>query len=271
MYSVGDVARLAGISVRMLRHYDEIGLLPPARVDARSGYRVYEPDQVARLHRILALKDLGFTLAQIATIVDDAVSAEQLRGMLRLRRAELADDIARSEQRLRRVDHHIRLIDLERTMSTPSVTVKRIEPATVACVSTVVEGFGEPVTQAMPPLYPALFERLALAGVAWSGLPLALYDDTDDEFVRASAAVVVADGVTGIEGVELRALPLVEQAATLVHRGPMSECEASYARLLQWIAANGLRAVGHGREVYHDCPDDPAAWVTELQFSVVPA
>jgi DNA-binding transcriptional MerR regulator len=94
MFSIGDFAWYGRVSVRMLRHYDAIGLLRPAHVDQVSGYRWYEAGQLSRLNRIVALKDLGFTLQQIQLILDDKLSAEELRGMLRLRQAELQQPLA---------------------------------------------------------------------------------------------------------------------------------------------------------------------------------
>ena len=70
MFTIGDFARHGQVSVRMLRHYDTTGLLRPARVDPASGYRFYEAAQLARLNRIVALKDLGFTLEQVAAMLD---------------------------------------------------------------------------------------------------------------------------------------------------------------------------------------------------------
>ena len=78
MFSIGDFARHGRVSVRMLRHYDAIGLLRPAAVDRATGYRSYEAQQLARLNRIVALKDLGFTLQQVQSILDDKVSVEEL-------------------------------------------------------------------------------------------------------------------------------------------------------------------------------------------------
>ncbi len=90
MFTIGDFARYGRVSARMLRHYDAIGLLRPARTDPVSGYRFYEAAQLARLNRIIALKDLGFGLQQVAAILDEQVSVPELRGMLRLRQAEQA-------------------------------------------------------------------------------------------------------------------------------------------------------------------------------------
>jgi DNA-binding transcriptional MerR regulator len=89
MFSIGEFARHGRVSVRMLRHYDAIGLLRPASVDAASGYRFYQAGQLAELNRIIALKDLGFTLGQVQAILAEQVSAAELRGMLKLRRAEI--------------------------------------------------------------------------------------------------------------------------------------------------------------------------------------
>ena len=165
VYSIGDMARAGGLSVRMLRHYDEIGLLRPARTDSRTGYRSYEPKQLDRLHRILALKDLGFSLAQVRLIVDDDVSAEELRGMLRLRQMELTNEIADTELRLRRVELHIHSIDQESVMSNTDIIVKHIDEVLVAVVSAMADDFGpDSIGPVLQPLYPQLFERVAETG-----------------------------------------------------------------------------------------------------------
>jgi DNA-binding transcriptional MerR regulator len=85
MFAIGEFARHGRVSVRMPRHYDAIGLLEPACVDAATGYRFYEVGQLSRLNRIVALKNLGFTLQQVAWILDQQASTAELRGMLKLR------------------------------------------------------------------------------------------------------------------------------------------------------------------------------------------
>src|SRR5438309_6174996 len=108
MLTIGDFARLGQVSPRMLRHYDDIGLLQPAKVDPQTDYRHYEVAQLRRLHRLLALRDLGFTLEQTRTLLDEDPPVEQLRGMLRLRRSQIEQDIAEEQARLRRVEAHLR-------------------------------------------------------------------------------------------------------------------------------------------------------------------
>jgi DNA-binding transcriptional MerR regulator len=86
MFSIGEFARLGGVSVRTLRHYDEIGLLRPARVDQDTGYRGYTADQLGQLNRVMALKELGLSLTQARRLLD-GITLDELHGMLILRRA----------------------------------------------------------------------------------------------------------------------------------------------------------------------------------------
>jgi DNA-binding transcriptional MerR regulator len=132
MFSIGDFARHGRVSVRMLRHYDAIGLLRPAYVDPASGYRRYEAGQLSRLNRIVALKELGFGLDDVGSILDEKVSADELRGMLRLRRAELRSRVAADTARLAQVEARLQIIESEGAMPSDDIQVKRIPAVRVA-------------------------------------------------------------------------------------------------------------------------------------------
>jgi DNA-binding transcriptional MerR regulator len=93
MFTIGEFARLGDISIRMLRHYDEIGLLTPASVDPVTGYRSYVIAQLRDLNRIVALRELGFSLAETGQLLS-GITAGELRGMLLLRQAELERQLA---------------------------------------------------------------------------------------------------------------------------------------------------------------------------------
>ena len=113
MYTIGEFAQLGGVTVRMLRHYDSLGLFEPARVDPNTGHRRYEASQLPRLNRLVALKELGFTLEQVGRLLDQGIEAAELRGMLRLRAAELEMRLLHDRQTLDRVRGRIRLIESE--------------------------------------------------------------------------------------------------------------------------------------------------------------
>ncbi|WP_432514195.1 MerR family transcriptional regulator [Kineococcus sp. SYSU DK001] len=275
MFSIGEFAALARVSVRVLRHYDALGLLPPAVVDPVTGYRSYRAAQLSRLNRVLALKDLGLTLQQVRAVLDEEVGVQELQGMLRLRRAELAEQVAADVARLRAVEVRLRVIEEEGTVGTQDVVVKDTDPVRVAELSAVAASF-EPddIGPVIQPLYEQLHRRLAEAGVRPTGPGVAWYehaDGGDGGAVRVHAGVVVDARQEARGGVQVTDLPPV-RAATIVHHGPMDGVDATWQVLARWIEDNGHRPLGLGGEVYLDyCPEDPSDGVTELQIPVGPA
>src|SRR3954467_5987419 len=160
MFSIGDFAGLGRVSVRMLRHYDASGLLRPAHVDPHSGYRFYTAAQLRTLNRVVALKDLGFTLNQVQAILDDKVDVGELRGMLRLRRAELTAQVERDNVRLAQVDARLRMIESEGHMDTGDVVLKHIPAIRVVMLSATATSYDDPqsIGENLSPLYPRLME-----------------------------------------------------------------------------------------------------------------
>ncbi|MGW4499674.1 MerR family transcriptional regulator [Micromonospora sp. NPDC004336] len=273
MFTIGDFARLGRVSVRMLRHYDSIGLLRPASVDPHTGYRYYTADQLRRLNRVIALKELGLTLAQVQAILDDVVDVAELRGMLRLRRAQLEAQVAADTARLAAIGARLRMIETEGRMTTEDVVLKQLPPVRLAELSATARSYQTPdVGPVIQPLYPELFRRLAAAGIQPSGPGIAWYapaGEADGEAVVVHAGVTVAGDPGPAADVAVVDLPAVDAAATIVHRGPMDEVERSMAVLARWIEEHGYRADGFAREVYLDyCQDDPENGVTELQLPV---
>ena len=271
MFSIGDFAGLGRVSVRMLRHYDAIGLLRPAAVDPLTGYRFYAVEQLTRLNRVVALKDLGFTLDQVATIVDDEIDVDELRGMLRLRRAELREQIAADTARLARVEARLRVIEKEDVMS-QEVEIKIVPAVRVAELSAPVGGF-EPqfITPVLGPLFDQLMGRLAASEVACVGAPIAYYEDAGDGeglIVHAAAPIAEEAEPTGLQVTELPEI----SAAAIIHSGPMDNVMPTIQTLGGWIAAHGYRSAGYNREVYLAYGEGmPEPWQTELQEPVTTA
>ena len=267
MMNIGDFARHGRVSVRMLRHYDAIGLLRPASVDPHSGYRGYDVAQLSRLNRVVALKDLGFTLEQVAAIIDDKVGIDELRGMLRLRRAELENQLATDRSRLVAVEARLRSIEVEGAMPTNDVQVKKIDPIRVAEVSGVAANF-EPVsiTPVIGPLYHELMHRLEAAGVTPVGPALAYYEDVPGG-VLVHAGMPV--NVSAVEGADVVDLPGIERAATIMHHGDMDNVLSTAQTLATWIEENGHTSAGYNREVTLKWSEDKSEWVTELQEPLV--
>jgi DNA-binding transcriptional MerR regulator len=274
MFSIGEFARHGRISVRMLRHYDAIGLLQPAFVDPSSGYRFYQAAQFADLNRIVALRELGFSLEQVGEMLSERLTAEELRGMLKLRKAEIQAQIRADSARLARVE--ARLITIEDEDRTPvdGIVVKPLAPVRVAELTGTVASYQpQDITPVIGPLYYELGCRLASAGVDVAGPALAYYEDSTSApgAIVVHAAHPVATGGGEGDAFSVVDLPAVTGAATLIHHGAMDDVLPTVQALARWIDGNGYTSVGYAREVTLEWSTDRHKWVTELQQPVRPA
>jgi len=275
MIKIGEFSKLVHIPVATLRYYDQVGLLKPITVDRLSGYRYYSASQLPRLHRILALKGLGFSLEQIATVLDEGVTPEQLRGMLRLRHAQLSQQLAEAQRQLGEVGVWLHQIEREPHLSPYDVRLKHVEPLLVASVRAIL-----PNHHALAPLFQEVYEALgARVGVALGpnaregGHTLVLWYDTEfkETDVDGAAAFILRCRVPQSGRVRVHELPAATMAAA-VHHGSYNTISQAHEAILTWIEANRYRIVGPDREMYLHytmpiCLDDPS-YVSEIQYPV---
>jgi effector-binding domain-containing protein len=268
MFKIGEFSKLSQVTVKTLRYYDKIGLLKPAEVDRFTSYRYYSADQLPCLNRILALKDLGLSLDQIARLLGEELPPEQIRGMLRLKQVELQEQLEEEQARLDRVERRLRQIEQEETMPTQEVVLKKMPAQAVASVRDVV-----PTLSDLGQLFGEVFAHLGRHRITPAGPPIGIYHD--EEFREQDADVEVAVPVTGSvpEGdrVKERELPAIEEMACIIHEGSYETIGGTYGQLMAWIEANGYRMCGPVREVYVRGPEsggDPSTYVTEIQLSV---
>ncbi len=261
---ISDFARLGQVSVRMLRHYDALGLLVPDRTDLANGYRSYSPAQLHRLNRIVALKDLGFTLEQVGRLLQDDLDVAELRGMLRLRRAQLEDEMAAVDARLAAVETRLRMIDKEQTMSTDFV-VKTVPAVRLIARTATLDP--DRLGDFIGPMFDSVAGALGDACGALA-TPIATYAETP-------AGMDVVTGYVGSgpapEGTEIVELPEGD-AVCGVHLGPMTSIQDSWQQLHRWVLTQGYRYAGPCRELYVKAEsEDQSDWVTELQQPVARA
>ncbi len=269
MIRIGDFSKLSRVSVKRLRYYDETGLLKPVHVDPFTGYRLYEYSQLSVLQRILALKDLGFSLEEIGRLLDDGLSVEQMRGMLKLRETEARQQVREEAERLERIRARLRQIEQEDGMSKYDVVIKSAEEVKVASVRDVV-----PTPPEQGGLWQELEEYLAKQRVRPTGACFTLYHD--DEYKERDWDLEVCEPIDADPGktqrVKVQTLPAVDTLACTIHNGPFSTIGEAYNAIGKWITDNNYRIVGPCREVYlrpneNGDQNDPNT-VTEIQFPV---
>jgi DNA-binding transcriptional MerR regulator len=258
MFSIGEFARLGGVSVRTLRHYDEIGLLRPARVDPDTGYRGYSARQLGQLNRIVALKELGLSLTQARRLLD-GTTVEELRGMLILRRAQLEHELDQHKNQLLGVEARLRFIAREGAMPADDIVAKTIPAMGVVVLAGQAPAIGAENIVPVVNRLAGQFDQLGIHDrVKEAGPRLIFYDYGENITVHLALPVAEPPGELPAPA-EYRVLPEIE-AATTVRSGPAASIfPMVYQDLVRWIDESGYRAdPGSGREVWVNEVDDTA-------------
>jgi effector-binding domain-containing protein len=269
MFKIGDFSRLSRISVKTLRYYDEIGLLKPVRVDQFTGYRYYSADQLPQLNYIIALKDTGLSLEEIATLVNNSLDPSQIRDIFILKQAELRQRLSEERNRLEQVEKLLKQIEKEGKMPDYKVVVKKVEPQTVASMRGILPAYGE-----VGQFYGEIFKHLAKKMIfkpAAATLLICYDGEFKESDVDVEICVPVKKSIPGSDKVKVYELPAIE-AASIIHKGPYESISEAYGALMAWIENSGCQVAGPSRELYLTSPydtDDASKYVTEVQFPVL--
>lgn len=274
MFTVGEFSRLARVSKRLLRYYDEIGLLKPVHTDKFTGYRYYSAEQMPRLNRILALKDLGLSLDQIRRLLSDRISTDEMQGMLLLKKAEIEQQIQEEIQRIQNIEARLQFLQNAEANAPFDVVIKQIPAQPVLSVRAILESLEDGA---------GIFRQIMMALPERSGGGLffaSLHSDGIDEgnldveigrmiTAKTHAPVPLQDG----SQLRFHQLPAVDEMATFVVKGPSANLLVGYSVIGTWAEANGYRLAGIPREVALQLPQT-ADWsdaIAEIQYPVEPA
>jgi DNA-binding transcriptional MerR regulator len=271
MLKIGDFSRLSLVTVKALRYYDELGLLKPARVDEFTGYRYYSASQLTRLNRILAMKDLGLSLEQIALLLDKEHTPEQIRGMLRLKQVELRQQIGEGQARLRRIEAWLHTFEQEALMPAYDIVLKKVAPLRVAQIRSVAPDW-EQIGPTLGGLFSQLFAYIGQHGATTDGIGITLFYDTEyrERDIALAACLAFEGNLSDGEQVKVVELPAVETMASVIHHGSFSIMKEAYSAIFKWIEANGYAVSGPNRELNleYEPGGDESKFVTEIQFPV---
>ena len=274
MFRIGDFSKIARVSARLLRFYDEIELFTPAHADPQTGYRYYTVAQLAQLNRILVLKDLGFNLDQVRDILSSNVSAAELRNMLLLRRNNVEQTLAVESQRLHRIETRIAQLETEGTLSPDDVVVRAEPMRRVLSLRRIVPSFSsarELILELRSHARPLLPKGRPSTLIAIAHSPQFEQDEIDVEF-----GYVLEDGLNVSPPQEsaltLRELEGVERMAVCVRVGLPEDAHLVTAKIGRFVEASGDTLAGSTREVFLQPPDLDRMHeaVVEIQFPVQP-
>lgn len=269
MLKIGDFSKLSRISIRMLRHYDEIGLLIPKNTDSFTAYRYYAEDQLPIAGRIAALRDMGFGLVAIGEILKSYNDPETLAGFLSVKQAEVQAEVDEAAHRLLLLETAINRLRKDDTAMKYNVTLKTLPERQVASVRRVIPAYdheGE--------LWQALMQVVAPMNIQENDpcYPLAMFHDKEykEHDVDVEVQISVKGSHTNTEHVVFKTEPPV-LTASATYKGSYDQIGKVNEAVANWVKDNGYEFTGAMINIYHVSPHEtqnPEEWVTEVCYPV---
>ncbi len=275
MFKIGEFSKLAQVSGHLLRHYDDIGLLRPAAVDEQNGYRYYSATQLPRLNQILALRAMDLSLEQIQNMLDGSVTAEEIRHMFTLKKAQLEQAIREDGQKLQSIEARLQRIDeadpAEQNQEFDMV-VKSIPEMTIVGLRDSFHDFA-----AAKRCIGEMKHALDAAKYEVGHLVAILHNETMQETGHELELGFIVDSavdpleITPGRVAKTRVLPAVDQMVTAVRVGIPSSAHVCRNDVALWIESNNYKISGPGREVFlvPPFPGQEEKTVTEIQYPIV--
>lgn len=268
MLKIGEFSKLSRVSVRMLRHYDEIGLLKPSAIDSFTGYRYYGEDLLPIAGRIAMLKDMGFGLAAICELLKRFDDPEALDQAMRIREKELEALLADTERKLRLLETAHKRLRKEKTMEY-SVSMKTLPERYVASARMTLPSYEDEGR-----LWSLLISETAPLKVQWDEPDYCCVVYHDSEYRESDVDVEAQKSVRGLYAdtrhVRFKSLPAVTFAST-TFRGSYTQIPEANAAVAAWVRDNGYCYDGPAFFIYHVSPHEtqnPEDFVTEICYPV---
>ena len=274
MFQIGEFSKIAQVPASLLRYYDEIDLFKPIKCDHNTGYRFYSVKQLTQLNRIIALKDLGLTLEQVKSLVKEEISADEIRGMLTLKKSQIEQTIHQEAIRLKAVESRLQQLEQKGQFQDDDVVLKSLPAqsflsmrrsfANLSETLAVVTSIEKAVTKKV---------RTNSLGRFTALIHNELYQDRDMDLEFGfllnqdlDITVALAEGIS----LEVRQLPAVETAVTAIRYGGPEQGHLSYGAIGTWAETHQYKLINPGREMFivPPKPGQESEMVVEIQLPV---
>ena len=265
MFRIGDFSRLSQVSIKALRFYDEVGLLKPTLVDGATGYRYYSANLLPRLNRILVFKELGFSLDEIALLLEGEIPASQVQEMLRIKRAELKRNVDREQARLAQVETWLGKMEQDGRVPDYEIVLRKIAPQWVAARRHSIGSYDEAAE-----LLTELDRHLKKYNA--HGQHAAVWHTCagEAETIDCEALVFLNKPVPDSKRIAVYKLQASVNAC-LIHQGSDETITQGYIAAHSWIRKNRFSIAGPLCELYWQggVGHDDASNVTEIRYPIL--
>lgn len=269
MLKIGDFSKLSRITIKMLRHYDEIGLLIPKHIDTLTSYRYYSEEQLPVASRIVALKEMGFKLGTIEEILKVYHDANALTEFLRVKKIEVQAEANELNQRLKILENTIVRLRKDETAMLYNVVLKVLPERYVASIRKTIPAYDQEGMLWMTLNKETAGMNLQMAENCYS---LAMFHDEGykEKDVDVEIQVAVKGKYSNTESVVFKTVPEVEIASS-TYKGSYDQITEVNQAVANWVNDNGYQFSGAMFCIYHVSPgqtQNQEEWVTEVCYPI---
>lgn len=253
MLKIGDFSRLARVTIKTLRYYDELGLLKPMETDSFSGYRYYSADQLPRLHRIIALKEMGLSLEEIARLLRDDVSISHILDLLHTKQETQKRRLEDELERLKWVEDWISEVEKENKLPAYEIILKKIPPIQVVSVNTTLPNTFDikRVWNKAASVMTETVDHIVNSNSQVAGPMIVIFPNeiSRDDNIDCELAFPISQEVPSKGQFQCKELPGYDQMVTTIHKGGVNSGAPANIALAKWFDTNDYQVIGPHRNV----------------------
>jgi DNA-binding transcriptional MerR regulator len=266
MFRIGEFSKLTQVSIRMLRYYDETGLLKPAKIDRFTSYRLYSSEQISDLNKIVFLRDLGFNVSEIAVALDkwdDTFITAQLEA----KRFEIENAIKSEQDKLSKIELAKRDIKQEKIAINYNVSIKDIPSYQVFSLRRVVpDYYSEGLLWKEMSVF-AERHDISISSHTFTIYHDADYKETDVDIEICAPIAKMGENIGGFTYRITEPVPIM--ACTMVY-GHFENILGAYLSFANWMQKHNQYRMGdHSRQIVHRGPwneESSDKYLTEIQI-----
>ncbi|MGM0167014.1 hypothetical protein IGI39_001994 [Enterococcus sp. AZ135] len=267
MLKIGEFSQLGQVSIRTLRHYDEIDLLHPKLVDEESGYRYYSVRQLEVLAQIVLLRELKFSLKEIKSLIQQ--DSKIFTATLLKKDREIEKEIQQDRYRQQQIHQMIQRMQHTGKFQ---VTIKMIPAFSVVSLRKKIKSFYH--EGLLWEEFKALLKKQTIAFPPEPNQNLTIFHDKEYLEEGVDVEVAIISNAKAAEPLQVRQLPKLDHAAVMYVEGNYHQLPEAYQSFARWLDAHPeFRMVKATRQICHVGPEhtnNPEEYLTELQIPLIP-
>ena len=268
MFRIGEFSTLTQISVRMLRYYDKTGLLKPEKIDQFTGYRYYSSDQIRDLHKIIFLRDLGYSTAEISASLKNW-NGTFMREQMENKKLEIEKNIKQEKLKVTRLRNLIDSIEDDKLSINYDFNIKKISDYQVLSLRRIVPDYFHEGA-----LWAELYDFTKKNNIKLSAnlYNFAIYHDSGHKETDVDIEVCAAVEKFGKNhgNFNYRKVKGIDTMACTMILGPYEKIASAFLAFVDWLSKQPeYKMSGKNRQICHRGPwneKNPSNYLTEIQI-----